>query len=370
MKMKSLIPYLLGLILILMAVALSISTNQALALPDEEIQAMARESDLFREAEERIVSIWKDLPGDFKASYRNEQREWIKTLRDQEAEALMTQGCAKDEAYAAVTDARSDYLLFRVQNPSESYSNPVQPQQVCSNFNQAPKTLTNSLGMEFILIEAGSFQMGSDGSDENGYKDETPQHMVAISKPFYLGKFEVTQSQWEAVMGENPSEFKGNDNPVEKVSWDDAQAFISKLNEKEGTTAYRLPTEAEWEYAARAGTSTAYSFGDDPKELADYAWYGDNSRGATRPVGTKKPNPWGLYDVYGNVYEWVGDRYGGYAASSATDPKGSLMGSSRVIRGGSWDSDVGHCQSTRRGHNEQPFEYNTLGFRLALAVEK
>jgi formylglycine-generating enzyme required for sulfatase activity len=164
--------------------------------------------------------------------------------------------------------------------------------------------------MEFVLIQAWTFQMGSN----NGEPNEKPVHMVRISRPFYLGKYEVTQAQWEAVMGNNPSQFKGDPNsPVENVSWDDVQEFIKRLkrlNTRESGVKYRLPREAEWEYAAQAGTTTAYSFGNDPSQLGEYAWYGENANGETHPVGQKKPNPWGLYDMHGNVWEWVQDWYG------------------------------------------------------------
>ncbi len=167
-----------------------------------------------------------------------------------------------------------------------------------------PKTYTNTIRMKFALIPAGEFMMGSEEYDE-----EKPVHKVTINKPFYLGIYPVTQREWEAVMGNSPSNFKGDDLPVEHVSWDDVQEFIKKLNEKEGTDKYRLPSEAEWEYAARAGTTTRYSFGDDKSKLSDYAWYSTEMpfwhSSKTPEVGQKKPNPWGLCDMPGNVYEWV-----------------------------------------------------------------
>jgi formylglycine-generating enzyme required for sulfatase activity len=159
-----------------------------------------------------------------------------------------------------------------------------------------------SVALDLVLIQPGSFTMGDDGGDGSA---EKPAHKVTISKPFYLGKYEVTQDQWEAVMGANPSYFKGPENPVEDVSWDDCQKFLKKLNERLPGTGgtVRLPTEAEWEYACRAGTTTKYSFGDTRSDLGEYAWYGGNSHNKNHPVGEKKPNAWGLYDIHGNVCE-------------------------------------------------------------------
>lgn len=222
------------------------------------------------------------------------------------------------------------------------------------------KTLVNSIGMEFVLIPAGIYQMGSAMGDP----DERPMHQVTISKPFYLGTREVTQAQWQAVMGSNPSLFQGNPNlPVEQVWWTDAQEFVRKLNAKEGHTKYRLPTEAEWEYAARAGTMTAYSFGDDATRLGEYAWYKDNSGGHTHPVGQLKPNPWGLYDIHGNVWEWVQDWYKRYKPDAVTDPPGPDSGTHYMRRGCAWNNVTSACRSTNR-YSVAGYRDDFLGFRL------
>lgn len=172
------------------------------------------------------------------------------------------------------------------------------------------KTLTVTVApevpMEFVLIPAGSFTLGQANSRE----DEQPLTRVTISRPFHLGKFEVTQKQWQAVMGANPSFYQGENRPVEQVSWNDCQAFVAKLNETITGFAFRLPTEAEWEYACRAGTTTEYSHGDGTANLAEYAWFTGNAQRTTHPVGELKPNPWGLHDIHGNVWEWVQDWYG------------------------------------------------------------
>ena len=227
----------------------------------------------------------------------------------------------------------------------------------------------NGIGMEFLRIPAGSFLMGCDPGFEECNDDEAPRCQVTISKPFYLGKTEVTQEQWTAVMENNPIRFKGRTHPVENVSWNDAQEFIRRLNRKEGTDKYRLPTEAEWEYAARAGTTSAYSFGNDASSLGQYAWYEDNSDKQTHPVGQKQPNAWGLYDMHGNLREWVEDWYDEdyYARSPGTDPKGPSTGSYRVLRGGSWRSLASFLRSASRNYFTPDFRYVSNGFRLAFS---
>ncbi len=200
---------------------------------------------------------------------------------------------------------------------------------------------TNSIGMEFLLIDAGEFDMGSQSSEKGIQTNEEPVHCVKISKAFCMSKYVVTQKQWQDIMGNNPSYFKGNNLPVESVSWSDVQEFIRKLNEKEGTDKYRLPSEAEWEYAARAGTTTKYSFGDDESKFGDYAWYVSNSGDKTHEVGQKKPNPWGLYDMHGNVLEWVQDKWHSNYNGAPTDGSAWEGDGYRVIRGGSWVGSAG-----------------------------
>ena len=205
--------------------------------------------------------------------------------------------------------------------------------------------LGDGVKLELVLIPAGRFRMGSPADKYRG--DPEPLHWVVLTRPFYIGKHEVTQEAWEKVMGNNPSRCKGAKNPVERVSWDDCQEFLKKLNaltptplprgEGQGVRA-RLPTEAEWEWACRAGTKTRFCSGDDDGGLAAYAWCEDNSGSMIHPVGAKKPNAWGLCDMHGNVPEWCGDWYGDdyYAKSPRYDPTGPAAGSCRVLRGGSW----------------------------------
>ena len=238
-----------------------------------------------------------------------------------------------------------------------------------------PKELNVDLGkgvkLELVLIPAGEFMMGSPDSDEDANADEKPQHRVRITKPFYLGKYPVTQEQWEAVMGSNPSDVKGPKNPVETVSWDDCQKFLGKLNAKlaAGAGKFQLPSEAQWEYACRAGSKTRYCFGDDQSKLGDYASYAANSGAKTHPVGEKKPNAWGLYDVHGNVWEWCQDRYDGvyyYAESPMDDPTGPTGGSYRVFRGGGWGDPARRCRSANRLRVRPENRFNGLGLRVSL----
>ncbi len=229
--------------------------------------------------------------------------------------------------------------------------------------------------LEMVLIPAGEFLMGHPG--EYAVDSEKPRHRVRITKPFHLGKYLVTQEQWEAVTGDNPSRFKAPKNPVERVSWDDCQQFLQKLNERfrphpspfpQGEGEFRLPTEAQWEYACRAGSTTSYYFGNDQSALRDYAWYEWNSDRKTHAVGEKKPNAWGLYDIQGNVWEWCQDWYddGYYAKSPTDDPTGPETGSDHVDRGNSWGSPAGLCDLATRQHEEPGFRGDRLGLRVAL----
>jgi formylglycine-generating enzyme required for sulfatase activity len=229
-----------------------------------------------------------------------------------------------------------------------------------------PVEITNRFGMKLVLIPAGEFMMGSPGSDDDAFADEKPQHRVKITKPFYLGVTEVTQQQYEQVMGENPSEFNDDpQRPVEQVSWEDAEKFCERLSAKEGKT-YRLPTEAQWEYACRSGSTTKWCFGDSESQLDDYAWYDDNSGNTTHPVGQKKPNAWGLYDMHGNVWEWCANWWDDdYSESSSTDPTGPSSGSYRVDRGGSWIYPARLCRSAYRDSYPPRLELIILGFRVS-----
>jgi formylglycine-generating enzyme required for sulfatase activity len=245
----------------------------------------------------------------------------------------------------------------------------------------------------FVRINGGTFTMGSPANEPEREDNEGPQHQVTVSA-FYMGKYEVTQKEYQEVMGTNPSYFKGPNLPVEQVSWFDAVEYCNKRSQKEGLTpaytisgagnnravtwnrnanGYRLPTEAEWEYACRAGTTTPFSTGNNiTTDQANYNGnypYNNNAKGAyrkkTTPVGSFAPNPWGLYDMHGNVWEWCWDWYGDYSSGAQTDPDGAASGSYRVERGGSWISDASFARSVYRGYNVPYYRISSgFGFRL------
>ncbi|MBP5258599.1 MAG: formylglycine-generating enzyme family protein [Prevotella sp.] len=228
----------------------------------------------------------------------------------------------------------------------------------------------NGVTFKMVKVDGGTFQMGS----ASGYKDEKPAHSVTLSD-YYIGEMEVTQELWQAVMGSNYSYFKGNKRPMECISWNDCQEFISKLNELTGQT-FRMPTEAEWEFAARGGMkSKGYTYSGS-NNIDDVAWYYDNSyaKGSSSPdygthdVATKSPNELGIYDMSGNVWEWCQDWYGSYSSIDQTNPLGPDSGSYRVFRGSSWDYGADHCRTVNRGSDSPLDAGYCIGLRLALPL--
>jgi len=228
--------------------------------------------------------------------------------------------------------------------------------------------LGNNIKMRFVIIPAGEFLMGSPDNEAGRDADEGPLHTVMFSKPIAMAATEVTQEQYECVMGINPSKFRALHHPAEQVSWTHAVAFCKKLSDKTGLNV-RLPTEAQWEYACRAGAKTRFSFGENDKLLESYAWHIANSDSQTHPVATGKPNAWGLYDMHGNVYEWCRDWHNGYPVNAMTDPEGPAEGTYRVLRGGAWYSSQEHCRSTNRYKNTPDYWFNGIGFRPILELK-
>jgi formylglycine-generating enzyme required for sulfatase activity len=251
-------------------------------------------------------------------------------------------------------------------------------------------SLPGGVALELMRIPAGTFLMGSPREEQDRWDDEGPQTEVTIARDFFLGKFEVTQAQWRAVMGNNPSYLAGDDYPVESVSWNDARDFAAALNAHvsatgQGPALLRLPTEAEWEYACRADTTTRFFFGDAPDcrddctdcaagflpgAQSEYMWYcGNNDPFGVKSVGGKLPNAFGLYDMHGNVWEWCQDWYGPHPGGSVTNPTGPATGSYRVVRGGSCYSLPSYCRSAFRDGEDSPdIRYIDLGFRVVLVV--
>ena len=224
----------------------------------------------------------------------------------------------------------------------------------------------DGISIDMIRVEAGTFTMGATTEMKDPWDDEKPTHQVTLTNDYYIGKYEVTQALWKAVMGKNPSNFKGDNLPVEEVSWNDCQKFISKLNSITGKT-FRLPTEAEWEYAARGGKkSRGYQYSGS-NNLSDVAWYTDNSGSKTHTVGSKQANELGIYDMSGNVYEWCQDWKGSYSSSSQVNPTGDNSGSFRVNRGGCWNNAARFCRSSFRSYDSPDFRYIGLGLRLVLS---
>ena len=279
------------------------------------------------------------------------------------------------EAVAAASNA-NDVMQDNVSESSTSSSS-SQSATTTSGFSSTPSLssgnneisipVKNGITIDMVKVEAGTFMMGATYEMQKPYDDEKPVHQVTLTNNYYMGKYEVTQSLWQVVMGSNPSKFKGDDLPVERVSWNDCQEFISKLNSMTGRK-FRLPTEAEWEYAARGGKKSRGCQYSGSSNISKVAWYDDGNSGRkTHPVGTKQANELGIYDMTGNVLEWCQNRYSSYLSSSQTNPIGANSGSHRVRRGGSWDYAAVYCRSSYR-YSDRPDRRNgDLGFRLVLS---
>ena len=266
---------------------------------------------------------------------------------------------------ASITGTLASYAVASSSSNTSGYSSGSS--SMASGSNTISISVKDGISIDMVKVEAGTFMMGATPEMEKPNSDEKPVHQVTLINDYYMGKYEVTQALWEAVMGSNPSYFKGDNLPVEKVSWNDCQKFISKLNSLTGRM-FRLPTEAEWEYAARGGKeSRGYQYSGS-SNISDVAWYDENSGSKTHPVGTKQANELGIYDMTGNVWEWCSDWYSSYSSSSQTNPTGSDSGSARVSRGGGWFNDASYCRLSVRFYYTPDFRLDILGLRLALSV--
>ena len=251
-----------------------------------------------------------------------------------------------------------------VVQPTVTQQHVVQP--TVSNSDNITIPVKDGISIDMVRVEAGTFTMGATPEMEDPFNDEKPAHQVTLTNDYYIGKYEVTQALWQAVMGYNHSNFKGDNLPVERVSRKDCQEFINKLNSITGKK-FRLPTEAEWEYAARGGNrSRGYQYSGS-NNISDVAWYNKNCKKKTHPVGSKQANELGIYDMSGNVWEWCQDLYGQYNSSSRVNPTGADRGTYPVIRGGSWKNPAMRSHSSSRGYSELTFNYDYIGFRLALS---
>ena len=237
--------------------------------------------------------------------------------------------------------------------------------QSSSALEGATVDLGGGVSLPLRWIEAGEFLAGSPAG-ELGRRDDETRHRVRISRPFFIGVTEVTQAQWRAVMGDNPSYLWGPSRPAEHVSWHEAEAFCRTLSKKTGRS-FALPTEAQWEYACRAGGQGAFCYGDDPRGLGEYAWCQENATPEkTRPAGTRKPNAWGLHDMHGNVREWCADWYAPFAAGEQVDPSGPARGRTKVIRGGSWGYVAGLCRCAAREAADPDTREAYVGLRVVM----
>ena len=275
-----------------------------------------------------------------------------KTVAISEGQTASITGTLASNAVASASSNTSGYL-------SNSSS-------VASGCNTISIPVKNGINIEMVKVEAGTFMMGATPEMKDPFDDEKPVHQVTLTHDYYVGKYEVTQVLWQAVMGNNPSWFKGDNLPVEKVSWNDCQEFISKLNSLTGRN-FRLPTEAEWEYAARGGKKSRGYQHSGSSTISDVAWYGGNSGSKTHPVGTKQANELGIYDMTGNVIEWCQDWYGAYSGFSQRNPAGAVSGSDRVSRGGCWRYNARGCRSSVRIYDAPGYCNGFLGLRLVLS---
>ena len=323
-----------------------------------------------------LLNNMQNLDLEVNEVFRRTMGDVQKASNGQQRPALYT-----DFSETAYLGNKPQVTTTQTTQPQQTTTPPVQTTQPQQTTQPAAKPETPAPA-GFVYIQGGTFTMGSPANEPNRGSNEGPQHQVTVSS-FYMGKYEVTQKEYQEIMGTNPSYSKGDNLPVETVSWFDAIEYCNKRSQKEGLTpaysisgtgdnrtvswnrnanGYRLPTEAEWEYACRAGTTTVYNTGANIND--NTGWYNSNSGRKTHPVGQKSANAWGLYDMHGNVWEWCWDWYGDYSSGSQTDPMGASSGTDRVHRGGCWGNSAGYLRSAIRDFNDPSCRYGSLGFRL------
>ena len=309
------------------------------------------------ESEEGMVKLKASAPSD------------LQIRLSKEAVAAVSNAAAVSNTNDVIQDNVSTSSTSSSQSATTTATGFSSTPSLSSSSNTISIPVKNGITIDMVKVEAGTFMMGATSEMQDPYYDdwdEKPVHQVTLINDYYMGKYEVTQALWKTVMGSNPSIFKGNDLPVEQVSWNDCQEFVSKLNSMTGRK-FRLPTEAEWEYAARGGKkSRGYQYSGS-SNISDVAWYDGNSGRKTRPVGTKQANELGLYDMTGNVWEWCQDGYGSYVSSSQTNPTGAVNRLYRVCRGGGWYSIARDCRLSKRYCVVPGSRDDSYGLRLVLS---
>ena len=306
------------------------------------------------ESEEGMVKLKASAPSD------------LQIRLSKEAVAAVSNAAAVSNTNDVIQDNVSTSSTSSSQSETTTATGFSSTPSLSSSSNTISIPVKNGITIDMVKVEAGTFMMGATSEMQNPLDREKPVHQVTLTNDYYMGKYEVTQALWQAVTGKNPSYFKGDDLPVERVSWKDCQKFISKLNSMTGRK-FRLPTEAEWEYAARGGKKSRVYQYSGSSNISDVAWYDGNSGSKTHPVGKKQANELGIYDMSGNVWEWCQDWYGSYVSTSQTNPSGANSGSYRVYRGGSWRYDAKFCRSSNRSSFTLGYRASILGLRLVLS---
>jgi formylglycine-generating enzyme required for sulfatase activity len=347
---------------LLLIVPLSAGWNLALAEDQGEAPPLPF---LGSPAAQKALSLYNSAKENATKAYD----QAVDSARKQYLDALKREKTTETKKNNAGRVAELDNAIQQLEADAAAYKKKLEDAKLAAaTLKEISINIAPNMKMAFILLPAGTFTMGSNKTVPGTWNCGTP-HIVTFTKPFYMGKYKVTQEQWQAVMSNNPSTFKDPRNPVETVDWATCQDFVGKINQKLTGMKVSLPTEAQWEYACRACSKSEYCFGDDESKFGEYGWYKENSGGHTHPVGEKKPNAWGLYDTHGNTGDWCLDWYGPYGSSSV-DPTGPASGDKRLTRGGSWfDIPFLGC-SAYRGPAAPEYKNCSLGCRLVMTLDE